>query len=339
MDAPDRSLLQTERPPLVSIVTPSFNQVRYLETTLRSVLEQDYPRIEYIVIDGGSTDGSLEVLDRYRERLAYCVSEPDAGQAAGINKGLRLATGEFIAWLNSDDVYLAGAIRQAVQALEAGPDLGMVYADGIMVDSEQVLLDRHRYRTLSLVDLLSFEVILQPTVFMRRAVLKRVGYLDDAYQLILDHELWVRMAAAAPVRHVDSTWALERTHPEAKTIARASGFVDEAERLLRWAGATPPYSEAIRQHRRRVHAGFNVFAARRLIDGGEYRRAFDHMLAALRLHPPTVARYWYKFVQAAGSALGLADLFFWYRRTRRRVQHGRQQIDAHPAPDGETPRS
>jgi glycosyltransferase involved in cell wall biosynthesis len=322
-----------ERLPLVSIVTPSFNQVRYLETTLRSVLEQDYPRIEYIVIDGGSTDGSLDVLERYRDRLAHCISEPDAGQAAGINKGLRLATGEIVAWLNSDDVYLSGAIRQAVQVLERDPALGMVYADGIMVDSEQVLLDRHRYRTLSLVDLLSFEVILQPTVFMRRAVLERVGYLDDAYQLILDHQLWVRMVAAAPMCHVNATWALERTHEGAKTIARAANFVDEAERMLRWAAETLPYSEAVRRHPRRIHAGFNVFAARRLIDGGEYQRAFRHMRTALGLHPPTVARYWYKFVQAAGSALGLAELFFWYRRTRRRLQHGRQQIEAGSAGD------
>ncbi|MCX6071590.1 MAG: glycosyltransferase family 2 protein, partial [Chloroflexi bacterium] len=164
-----------ERLPLVSIVTPSYNQVCYLETTLRSVLEQDYPRIEYIVIDAGSTDGSLDVLARYRNRLAHYVSEPDVGQASGINKGLRLASGEIVAWLNSDDVYLPGTIRQAVEALESDPSLGMVYANGIMVDSEQVLLDRHRYRTMSLVDLLSFEVILQPTVFMSRGVLERVG--------------------------------------------------------------------------------------------------------------------------------------------------------------------
>lgn len=319
-----------DRQPLVSIVTPSYNQVRYLETALRSVLEQDYPRIEYIVIDAGSTDGSLAVLDRYRDRLAYCVSEPDAGQAAGINKGLRLATGEIVAWLNSDDVYLPGAIRQAVEALEREPALGMVYADGIMVDSEQVLLDRHRYRTLSLVDLLSFEVLLQPTVFMRRSVLEQVGYLDDAYQLILDHQLWVRIAAVAPVRHVKATWALERTHLEAKTVARAAAFVDEAQRMLRWAESPPQLAETIRHHQRRVRAGFNVFAARRLIDAGEYRRAFRHILTALGQHPPTVGRYWYKFVQAAGSALGMAGLFFWYRRTRRRLQHGRQRIETGP---------
>lgn len=317
--------------PRVSIVVPSFNQARYLETALRSVLEQDYPDLEVIVIDGGSTDGSLPVLERYASRLAYWVSEPDAGQADGINKGLRRATGEVVAWLNSDDVYLPGAIRQAVQALGADPGAGLVYADGIMVDSEQVLLDRHRYRPLDLVDLLSFEVLLQPTVFMRRSLLEEAGYLDASYQLILDHELWVRIAARARMRHVRSFWALERTHADAKTIARAAEFVAEARRMLTGAAEHPLLADVMRQHARRIDAGFNVFAARRLIDAGRYRLAFRHVLTALRRHPPTVARYWYKFVQAAGSALGLAGVFFWYRRTRRRLQHGRQTVNASPS--------
>jgi glycosyltransferase involved in cell wall biosynthesis len=326
--------------PKVSIVVPSFNQARYLETALRSVLEQDYPYLEVIVIDGGSTDGSRAILERYAPRLAYWVSEPDAGQADGINKGLRRATGEIVAWLNSDDVYLPGAIRQAVETLAAEPDAGLVYADGIMVDSDQVLLDWHRYRPLELVDLLSFEVLLQPTVFMRRSLLEEAGHLDASYQLILDHELWVRMAARARLRHVRSFWALERTHAEAKTIAHAAEFVAEARRLLARAAEDPLLAAAVKRHARRIDAGFNVFAARRLIDAGQYRAAFGHVLYALRRHPPTVARYWYKFVQAAGSALGLAGLFFWYRRTRRRLQHGRQIVRAAAAdsPAGKDPR-
>lgn len=314
--------------PLVSIVMPSFNQARYLETALRSVLEQDYPRIELIVIDGGSTDGSLAVLQRYAPRLASWVSEPDAGQADGINKGLRQASGEIVAWLNSDDAYLPGAIRDAVETLQSSPEVGLVYADGIMVDSDQVLLDRHRYRQLSLVDLLSFEVLLQPTVFMRRSALEQVGYLNDSYQLTLDHELWVRIAARFRLHHIRAYWALERTHAEAKTIARAADFVTEARRLLDWAKDTPPFSEAYALQPKRIEAGFNVFAARRLIDAGEYRQAFRHVLTALGLHPPTVVRYWYKFVQAAGSALGLPGVFFWYRRTRRRIQHGGRRVEA-----------
>jgi hypothetical protein len=127
---------------------------------------------------------------------------------------------------------------------------------------------------------------------------------------------------------VRSFWALERTHADAKTIARAADFVAEARRMLAGAAEHPLLADVMTEHARRIDAGFDVFAARRLIDAGQYRLAFRHVLAALRRHPPTVARYWYKFVQAAGSALGLAGVFFWYRRTRRRLQHGRQTVNA-----------
>lgn len=120
--------------PLVSIVTPSYNQARYLETTLRSVLDQNYPAIEYLVADGGSTDGSVEVLQRYTDRLAWWVSEPDRGQTDALNKGFARARGEILAWLNSDDTYEPGAIAAAVAYLTAHPEIGMVYADTHFID-------------------------------------------------------------------------------------------------------------------------------------------------------------------------------------------------------------
>jgi glycosyltransferase involved in cell wall biosynthesis len=314
-------------PPLVSIVTPSFNQVRYLEQAMRSVLEQRYPSLEYIVIDGGSRDGSLAVLERFKGRLAHWVSEPDQGQADAINKGLRLARGEIVAWLNSDDAYLPGAIAQAVEALERDPDLGMVYADGLMVDSDLTLLDRHMYPQLGVLELLSFDVILQPTVFMRRRVLEDVGYLNPAYHLILDHELWVRIASRYSIRHVGQFWAIERTHPQAKTISQAAEFAGEAERLLQWASADPSLSPLVAGAARRIRGGLEVFAARRLIDAGEYREAVVRLWRGARHHLPTVIRYWYKVVQAAGSAVGLAGLFEAYRRARRRLVHRRQTVE------------
>jgi glycosyltransferase involved in cell wall biosynthesis len=279
------------------------------------------------VIDGGSRDGSLAVLEQYQGRFAHWVSEPDQGQADAINKGLRLARGEIVAWLNSDDAYLPGAIAQAVEALERDPNLGMVYGDGLMVDSDLTLLDRHTYPQLGVLELLCFDVILQPTVFMRRRVLEDVGYLNPAYHLILDHELWVRIASRYPIRHVNRFWAIERTHPEAKTIAQAAEFAGEAERLLRWASAEPSLSPVVDGAARRIRGGLEVFAARRLIDAGQYREAVVRLGRAARLHLPTVIRYWYKVFQAAGSAVGLAGLFEAYRRARRRLVHRRQTVE------------
>lgn len=302
---------------LVSIITPSYNQARYLEQTLRSVLEQEYPHIEYIVIDGASNDGSVEIIQKYASRLAYWVSEKDNGQAEAINKGLARANGDIVAWLNSDDFYLPGAVTAAVQAFEAHPEAGLVYGDTVAVDENGEFIHFPRYAQWSLEDLLTFHILGQPAVFMRRDVLHEAGFLDPSFHFLLDHHLWIRMASLAPMIYVPQRWAAGRFHETAKNVAQAAKFGEEAFRILEWARSDRRVSGALTRVSRQSRAAAYRINARYLLDAGKARKSFRSYLQSLVTHPPTALVEWKRILFAFLSLFGLGILQKHYNRWRK----------------------
>jgi len=193
--------------PKVSIITPSFNQAKFLRRTIESVLSQDYPNIEYIIIDGGSTDGSLEIIKGFESQLAYWESISDHGQTDAINKGFAKATGKYLAWLNSDDVYQPGAIAEAVE-----------YCTFIDAQDQQIGLfpaaqtDYDRLRR-------GYVHIPQQSSFFRGDLWEKVGPLDPSFYFAMDYDLWVRLAGEAPLVYLPGRlWASFRLHGDAKTI-------------------------------------------------------------------------------------------------------------------------
>jgi glycosyltransferase involved in cell wall biosynthesis len=220
--------------PLVSVVTPSFNQGRFIAATIESVLSQDYPKLEYLIVDGASTDDTAEVVARYADRLTF-ISEPDRGQSDAINKGFRMARGEIVAWLNSDDIFLPGAIRAAVEALRARPDAAAVYGEGFQIDEQGERISRfaatqafNLWRLLNLTDF-----ILQQTVFFRRFIFDEVGYLDEDLHYGLDWELLMRIGLQYPIVFTPRDMGAIREYAAAKSFAGGTKRVRELTAILR----------------------------------------------------------------------------------------------------------
>ena len=302
---------------LVSIITPSFNQAAFLEESIQSVLGQNHAPLEYLVVDGGSTDGSVDIIRKYSDRLAWWVSEEDAGQADAINKGLRRAKGEIVAWLNSDDFYLPGTVAQAVAAFQSYPEVGLVFGNAVTVDPQGRQLNQLVFGDWGLEEVMGFRIICQPAVFMRRAVLEQAGYLDLAYHYLLDHHLWIRIARLAPIRHVPQVWAAARHHPGAKNVAQAEQFSREALRLLAWMDVQPELAARMTARRRTIEAGAYRLSARYLLDGDKPGPALLAYGRALIRSPRFALQHWRRMIYAALSLVGgksLANLYYRFRK-------------------------
>lgn len=225
--------------PLVSIITPSFNQANFLEETIVSVLNQDYPAIEYIVIDGGSTDASIDIIKKYADNISFWVSEPDRGQTDAINKGFAKAKGEILAWLNSDDTYEPNAVSQAVAFLDTHPQVGMVYGDANLIDEQNQILGKFPARQTDYQKLLRGYVhIPQQSAFFRAHLWQQVGPLDPTFYFAMDYDLWVRLAKVSKIEYVPKTWANFRLHESGKSIVSDNRCFPEMLRVYQREGGS-----------------------------------------------------------------------------------------------------
>ena len=217
---------------LVSIVTPSYNQARFIEGTIQSVLSQDYPQIEYLVVDGGSTDHSVDVIRRYADRLTGWVSEKDRGQTDAINKGFARARGEIFAWINSDDTYEPGAVSAAVEFLREHPEVGMVYGDCNYINEQGEVIGRFHSKQTSYRRIRQgYNHIPQQTMFFRAELWKQLGPLDPSFHFAMDYDLWTRISARSEIKYVPQTWANFRLHTSGKTLMADDRFWPEMLRV------------------------------------------------------------------------------------------------------------
>lgn len=217
--------------PKISIVTCSYQQGRYLDATMRSVLEQRYVDIEYIVIDGGSTDNSVEVIRRHADKLHYWVSEPDKGQTDALIKGFNHATGEIQGWLCSDDLLLPGALELVSKFFAENPDIDAVYGDSIWIDSAgRYLRPKKETGFNRFTFLFDHNYISQPSMFWRRSLYEKVGGLDTRFNLAMDADLWERFSRHTHIVHIPAYLSCMRYYPEQKTRAlRPRGEIEDNE--------------------------------------------------------------------------------------------------------------
>ncbi len=230
--------------PRLTVITPSFNQGEFLERTILSVLNQNYPNLEYIIIDGGSTDRSTEVIRKYEKYLAYWVSEKDKGQVHAINKGLARATGDWISFQNSDDVYFPGTFRKFAGSAARHPEAGILYGDLYLIDPEDEVTELLKTLPFNMVSQLAEGMqIHNQSLFFRRELVERYGDFDESYRFAFDYEFITRYLAHEGVtaRRVEGLAGALRVHPDAKSSVIAGTGREEHRRIQeKYNFALPP---------------------------------------------------------------------------------------------------
>jgi glycosyltransferase involved in cell wall biosynthesis len=308
-----------ERALRVSVVTPAYNYAQCLETTMQSVLTQG-PDVEYIVIDDGSTDGSVDIIKRYADRLAYWETGPNRGQTPAINRGWRRATGDIVAYLNADDTYTPGSIAAVVQAFQEHPEVDVVYGDVNTMDADGRIMSRVHAEDF---EYLSFvrcarSIIPQVSSFMRRSLLERCGLLNDRMQYWMDFEFWLRALRDVRVLHIPVALANYRFHPLTKTSQLRGVAAEELIQIYEAFFQQPQLDGRLRAIEREAMANAYAEAAEVAFAGllpGATRR---YLFKSLRIRPRLPSgELFVKLVVTFTGSRGIAAAKALYRRVTR----------------------
>ncbi|HYW73539.1 MAG TPA: glycosyltransferase family 2 protein [Pyrinomonadaceae bacterium] len=275
--------------PLVSIVTPTYNQAAFLPETIETVLAQDYPRIEHIVIDDGSTDNTREILSSYGDRFIW-ESHANRGQTPTINKGWQRSRGDIITWLNSDDTYLPGAVSKAVAYFQEHPDVDIVYGDTLLTEADGTPIERMIAPEFSYRALVAncHNPIPQPSAFIRRRVMEDIGLLDPHYYYFMDWDFWLRAGIRHSFAYFPELLSTYRLHEESKTVAQAVKAAPELEYMYRKFFATPDLPAEIRRLEKESMMNMFFTTGGYYLNGGDRKAARRMARKALQARPATV---------------------------------------------------
>lgn len=269
----------------ISVVTPSYNQAEFLEQTIQSVLAQGEASWEYWVIDGGSIDGSREILSHYSGIINW-VSEPDRGQAHAINKGWRRCTGDILAWLNADDVYLPGCFDRVREYFARHPEVDMLYGECFFIDEEGKIIGQYPSKPWDFIEFVkkSINFIPQPSVFFRRSVLDSVGWLDENLHYCMDMDYWLRIGLRHRVEHIQMPLAALRLHPRTKTHTATLKMAEEHLKVFQRFFEQTDLPATIKRLKPVALANASYQAASYCIRAHSPRRAFEYIWSSRRYH-------------------------------------------------------
>ena len=279
--------MNAEKLPLVTVITPAYNQGMFLRDTIESVLSQDYPNIELLVLNDGSTDNTEEILKEYNGRIKW-ETQKNMGQTPTINKGWRMTSGEIITWLNSDDTYLPGAVRSGVDYLMKHPEVGVVFADSIFTEADGTHLERTRpvppFNYRDFVEGCE-NPISQPSSFIRRSVVEKAGELDPKYYYFMDWDFWLRAGLYSKIEHVEEIWSTYRLHADSKTVSQSKKAAPELKYMYDKYFSRNDIPAEIRAIKKKAMMNMYFTSGCYFLDGKDRRSASKMARKALATNP------------------------------------------------------